>query len=171
MPKISGLGLGEIKKASGLGLGPIKKISGTGLGLLWQDQVIQTIIKNGDREVATTDTTVTGWLPDAGSAVLNDGLLVPVNGTYSVVVAGTATNAYMFGPRWIQLSFYRNGFEVYDGPEISIPTNTANHPFSMTDPTPRALSTGDYINLRGDAQSAGNLFILGGTYLRITSID
>lgn len=171
MPKISGLGLGEIKKASGLGLGPIKKISGTGLGLLWQDQIIQTIIKNGDREIATTDTTVTGWLPDAGSTVLNEGLRVPANGTYTVTVSGTGTNTYVFGSRWMQLSFYRNAVEFYDGPQITIPTNTANHPFSMTDPTPRVLTAGDYINLRGDAQTSGNVFILTGTYLRITSVD
>lgn len=37
MPKISGLGAGEIKKISGLGAGAVKKVSGLGLGLIWQE--------------------------------------------------------------------------------------------------------------------------------------
>jgi hypothetical protein len=39
VPKISGLGAGEILKISGLGAGEVQKVSGLGQGLIWQRKI------------------------------------------------------------------------------------------------------------------------------------
>lgn len=79
MAKISGLGLGQIKKVSGLGLGSIKKVSGLGLGLIWSSFMPSGMVRSGGGTGALTTSYV----------VVNAFVADTTNYPGSVVTGGT----------------------------------------------------------------------------------
>ena len=89
MPKISGLGLGEIKKISGLGAGTVKKVSGLGLGLIWQDSPFPVVdgVLSGFGDSNATNRAIT--MPPAASAGGLDLVLINVDSTATMSTASS----------------------------------------------------------------------------------
>lgn len=106
MPKISGLGLGEIKKISGLGIGEIKKISGLGLGTLWESVTHLPIsfVGRGTGSSQTAATSVSVTLPSSGA----------VNGELYLVFFSPGVNATCTttSTGWTKLTQVFNGTTV-----------------------------------------------------------
>lgn len=118
MGKLSGLGLGEIKKVSGLGLGAIKKISGLGLGVIWSAFAPAGMVHSGAAVNLTTSFTQVGnWVADParpGSSVTGGNALVIADGglasiTSSVLFANSAAS------RTISIEIRVNGSAVATG--------------------------------------------------------
>ena len=79
MGKISGLGLGEIKKISGMGLGSIKKISGLGMGLIWQALAFPSRTTTNGTTSTTASTTMTGSVAYPTGSVSGSLLIMQVS--------------------------------------------------------------------------------------------
>src|SRR5690606_29285044 len=103
MPKIRGLGLGEIKKVSGRGLGAVQKVSGLALGLLWQSISQLGMTKSGSYTITSSYTTVTGWTADTGTTLSGNGILVTTAGNYSIETNLTVANGSIFAGRQVTL--------------------------------------------------------------------
>jgi len=153
MPKISGLGLGEIKKISGVGIGNIKKVSGLGVGLIWQDAVEQGMTKNGSFSLTTSQQTVSGWLPEPNSSVSGSSLIIPSAGNWILSANINCAASGFSGSCWIQLFIYRSGSgtAAVTGPQE--PVNRGGSEFiPISSNTPIACADGEQITLQARAQ-------------------
>lgn len=167
MPKISGLGLGEIKKISGLGLGTggVKKVSGLGLGLLWQGWPYVKMTKttpnhsqgsNGLAQILNfiadnSDTTVSG----------GSGLVMPADGVVTINATMIFTGASF--AKTAQLSLRRGASVLATGVATSVPSSGAATPVSVTG-TGIAVTAGDVITIwNQNGSGVATLVIAAGT--------
>ncbi|MBF6350374.1 hypothetical protein IU448_15310 [Nocardia flavorosea] len=169
MPKISGLGLGEIKKVSGLGLGNIRKVSGLGLGLIWQSISQLGMTKNGAFLIQSSYGTVTGWTPDAGTTLSGDGILVTTAGTYTIQTNLTVANS-SFLNRDVTLRLAR----TVSGTTTTLITGTTLTFGSSGSPKAyplshgaTAYSVGDIVTLQADSSDNNDMSVVTGGTIRM----
>lgn len=163
MPKISGLGLGEIKKISGLGLGPIKKVSGLGLGLIWQDAVQVGMVKSGTHRVTTTQSTVPGWTAeDANSTVSGSSLVIPSAGNWTLELSVVISVTGSFGSVWSKLWIVPQSTPAIEGLEVPYNRGSSGNVYSLASPTPIACTAGELISIQADTQTLSATDITGG---------
>lgn len=170
MPKISGLGIGEVKKVSGLGLGAVKKVSGAGLGLLWQSITQLGMTKSGAFSVQSSYGTVTGWTPDAGTTLSDNGILVTTAGTYTIETNLTVANSN-FLSRDVTLRLVRNNTTpaLVTGSTANFGSGSSPqaYPLSLG---PTAFNLGDIITLEADSNVNDNMSVVAGGTVRLVPV-
>lgn len=172
MPKISGLGIGEVKKVSGLGLGNVRKVSGAGLGLLWQSITQLGMTKNGSYTVTSSYTTVTGWVEDAGTTLSGNGILVTTAGNYTIETNLTVANGSVFAGRQVTLRLAR----TVSGTTTTLATGTTptvNQGTSQAYPLSHgatAYALGDIITLEADSNVNNDMSVVAGGTIRMIPV-
>jgi len=169
MPKISGLGLGDIKKISGLGIGNFKKVSGLGLGHIWQDAVQVGMYKNGNFDATTTQQSIPSWIAeDVNSTVSGNALVIPSAGNWileaNIVVSGTG-----FGSgTWFQGWIYKGATASVTGSQIEYARPSTGNNYFLSSITPVACAQDDLITVHCDAELLNAYDVIGetGCYVR-----
>lgn len=172
MPKISGLGLGEIKKVSGLGLGSIQKVSGLGLGLLWQSISQLGMTKSGSYTITSSYTTVTGWTGDAGTTLSGNGILVTTAGNYTIETNLTVANGSIFAGRQVTLQLART-ISGSTTPLATGATPTVSQGTSQAYPLSHgstAYNVGDVITLEADSNVNNDMSVVAGGTIRMIPV-